>query len=100
MRQNSKSIDSNWPLPPRDFARYKALQSFIGVNSANTGDQNVELTNNPGLGTGSGGPNFLNNTNIIVAVNSFGIAPYRKGNDYAFRTDTQVAYNFVMPYLE
>lgn len=101
--QDSVPEQSNRPVEEWDIARYKALQSFIGVNSANTGDQNVKLTNNPGLGNGSGGtcsgdsggPIFVADTNVIVGVNSFGIAPYCKGNDYAFRTDTQVAYDFV-----
>jgi secreted trypsin-like serine protease len=86
-----------------DYTRYKALQSFITVNSSLTGTQSVKLTNNPGLGTGSGGtcsgdsggPIFIADTNIIIGVNSFGIAPYCKGNDYAFRTDTAVAQAFV-----
>jgi V8-like Glu-specific endopeptidase len=91
-----------------DYARYKALQSFITVNSQATGTQSVKLTNNPGLGTGSGGtcsgdsggPIFIADTNVIVGVNSFGIAPYCKGNDYAFRTDTAVTRTFVTPFLE
>jgi secreted trypsin-like serine protease len=106
--QYSAPDQSNRPLPLDDYARYKGLQSFINIGSAVGGDLNVKFTNNPGLGTGpggtcsgdSGGPIFINNTNTIVAVNSYGIAPYCKGNDYAFRTDTQVAYDFVMPYLE
>jgi V8-like Glu-specific endopeptidase len=106
--QHSAPPQSNRPLPPDDFARYKGVQSFINIGSAVGGDLNVKFTNNPGLGNGSGGtcsgdsggPIFINDTNVIVAVNSYGIAPYCKGNDFAFRTDTQVAYDFVTPYLD
>jgi secreted trypsin-like serine protease len=91
-----------------DYARYKALQSFIEVNSTNTGGQSVKLTNNPGFGNGSGGtcsgdsggPIFIADTNIIVGVNSFGVAPHCKGNDFAFRTDTRLAQHFVAGFLD
>lgn len=82
-------------------------------DSANVGDQNFMYTNNPGYGNGvggtcsgdSGGPAFWVDpatgtpTNVIVGVNSFGIAPLCNGNDYQFRTDTAVAQDFVKPYL-
>lgn len=81
--------------------------------SANVGDQNFMFSNAPGQGTGgsgtcsgdSGGPAFWVDpatglpTNVIVAVNSYGIAPLCNGNDYQFRTDTAAALNFVTPYL-
>ena len=65
--------------------------------------ERVHAAEIPGLGSGSGGtysgdsgcPIFVANTNVIAGVNSFGIAPYCKGNDYAFRTDTQVAHDFL-----
>jgi hypothetical protein len=81
--------------------------------SANAGEQNIVTSNNPGEGNGvggtcsgdSGGPAFwvdpatAEATNIIVAVNSYGIAPQCNGNDYQFRTDTAVAQDFVSEYL-
>ena len=71
--------------------------------SANAGPQNFVFTNNPGNGHGvggtcsgdSGGPAFWidpatgQHTNIVVAVNSYGIAPNCNGNDYQFRTRAQ-----------
>jgi len=106
--QDSAPIQANRPMEPWDLARYKATQSFITVNSANTGTQTVMLTNNPGFGNGSGGtcsgdsggPILLEGTNIVTAVNSFGIAPYCVGNDYAFRTDTSVARDFLQGFLD
>ena len=81
--------------------------------SANAGPQNIVTTNNPGQGDGvggtcsgdSGGPAFWVDpatgeaTNIVLAVNSYGIAPQCNGNDYQFRTDTSVALNFVTQFL-
>jgi len=81
--------------------------------SANVGPQNFMFTNNPGKGSGvggtcsgdSGGPAFWVDpatgeaTNVVLAVNSYGIAPLCNGNDYQFRTDTEVAQDFVDPFL-
>jgi secreted trypsin-like serine protease len=65
------------------------------------------LSNNPGLGNGvggtcsgdSGGPILVDGTNIVVAVNSFGVAPWCKGNDYAYRVDIQNSYDFLADYV-
>lgn len=105
--QDSAPAPANRPIEDWDMARYRGTQSFITVNSANTGSQTVMLTNNPGFGNGSGGtcsgdsggPILLEGTNIVTAVNSFGIAPYCEGNDYAFRTDTDVARSFLSTWL-
>jgi hypothetical protein len=80
--------------------------------SANVGPQNWMYSNSPGLGTGvggtcsgdSGGPAFWVEagvpTNLVVGVNSYGIAPLCNGNDYQFRTDTAVALDFLATYLD
>lgn len=81
--------------------------------SANAGEQNFVYSNSPGKGNGvggtcsgdSGGPAFWVDpatgepTNLIVGVNSYGIAPNCNGNDYQFRTDTSAALDFVSRYL-
>ncbi len=96
------------------WERRVAYSTIINTgSSANVGDQNFMYTNNPGNGNGvggtcsgdSGGPAFWvdpatgSATNIIVGVNSFGIAPKCNGNDYQFRTDTAVAQDFVFTYF-
>jgi hypothetical protein len=96
------------------WARYVGFSTIINTGqSANAGPQNFVFTNNPGKGTGvggtcsgdSGGPAFWvdpatgQHTNLIVAVNSFGIAPKCNGNDYQFRTDTAAAQDFLANYL-
>lgn len=97
------------------WSRYRAFSTIINTGqSANAGDQNFVYTNNPGKGTGvggtcsgdSGGPAFWvdpatgESTNVIVGVNSYGIAPLCNGNDYQFRTDTAAAQDFVNFYLQ
>jgi hypothetical protein len=97
-----------------DFVRYAATSAVTGLAVSNTiGEQNFKFTNNPGKGSGSGGtcsgdsggPAFYIDpvtgaeTNIVMAVNSYGIAPQCNGNDYQFRTDIDDAQDFVLPYL-
>jgi hypothetical protein len=98
-----------------DFVRYAATSSVTGMAVGDTiGEQNFKFTNNPGKGGGpggtcsgdSGGPAFFidpqtnTETNVVMAVNSYGIAPNCNGNDYQFRTDIETAQDFVLPYLD
>lgn len=93
-----------------DFARYKGVSSVIGSeHGAVLGHQNLKFTNNPGKGSGSGGtcsgdsggpafwidPDTGEETSIVMAVNSYGIAANCNGNDYQFRTDIEEAQDFV-----
>ena len=97
-----------------DFVRYAATSAVTGLAVSNTiGEQNFKFTNNPGKGSGSGGtcsgdsggPAFFIDpatgaeTSVVMAVNSYGIAPQCNGNDYQFRTDIDAAQDFVLPYL-
>jgi hypothetical protein len=97
-----------------DFVRYAGTSSITGLAVSSTiGEQNFKLTNNPGKGSGSGGtcsgdsggPAFFIDplsgaeTSIVMAVNSYGIAPNCNGNDYQFRTDIGAAQDFVLPLL-
>jgi hypothetical protein len=98
-----------------DFVRYAATSSVTGLAVGDTiGEQNFKFSNNPGKGGGpggtcsgdSGGPAFFidpqtkTETNVVMAVNSYGIAPQCNGNDYQFRTDIETAQDFVRPYLD
>ena len=97
-----------------DFVRFAATSSITGLAVGDTiGEQNFKFTNNPGNGGGpggtcsgdSGGPAFFIDprtgaeTNIVMAINSYGIAPKCNGNDYQFRTDIDAAQQFVLPLL-
>ena len=71
------------------------------------------FTNNPGKGSGSGGscfgdsggpafwidPSTGEETNIVMAVTSWGITPC-VGVDYQFRTDIEAAQDFVRQFLQ
>jgi hypothetical protein len=98
-----------------DWVRYVGRTTVINTGqSGQAGYQNFVFSNNPGTGTGpggtcsgdSGGPAFWVNpatgqeTNIVMAVNSYSVTPNCNGNDYQFRTDIADALDFVTPYLE
>jgi hypothetical protein len=84
-------------------ARYKTDVRLIELNSNSNAGMSAKFTNNPGQGGGtcfgdSGGPVFYNNTNVVVAVVSWGITPCI-GVDYQFRVDTALALDFLDLYL-
>lgn len=92
--------------------RYQAVSKLINLRSALTDGFNLMTTNNPGNwgkdpdtksgGTcfgDSGGPIFLNGTNIVVAVTSFGVTSNCKGNDYAYRTDISATRSFLANFV-
>ena len=97
-----------------DWVRYRGESSVANLENGNVlGYQNLQFTNSPGKGHGvggtcsgdSGGPAFWvdpatgRETNIVMAVNSYGIAPLCNGVDYQQRTDISVTLDFVTPYL-
>lgn len=102
--QSAQPAQSQRPTEEWDLARWYGFQRLMQMSSAFTDGYNIELTNNPGIGGGtcsgdSGGPIMHTATNQIVAVNSFGVAPYCKGNDYAFRVDISYSRDFINGFL-
>ena len=75
--------------------RLMATANLTNLNSANTDGFNLQ-TNGNGQGRGgtcsgdSGGPVFYGGyeSNVIVAVTSFGLNEWCRGTDFAYRTDT------------
>ena len=73
--------------------RLEATTQLVNLRNALTAGFNLQTTANPGGGRGgacfgdSGGPIFYSDSNVIVAITSFGITPYCTGVDFAFRID-------------
>jgi hypothetical protein len=95
------------PNPQSDDDRYKSTSRIVQVNGSISQGGNLHTLNNPsaigGVGGScfgdSGGPVFVNDTNQILAVVSFGFSGTCHGADYSWRVDTQEAYDFVLPFL-
>lgn len=92
------------PFASDKWDRYRGETRLIELKSFTNGGQSAKFTNNPGNVSGgscfgdSGGPVFYGNSNVVVAVVSFGNTPCI-GVDYQFRVDTRVALDFLAPYL-
>ncbi len=75
--------------------RMYAVSDLINLTSNLVRGVGLQTTNNPGDGRGgncsgdSGGPILLQDSDVIVAVNSFGLNNTCKGNDFAYRVDTE-----------
>jgi hypothetical protein len=73
--------------------RLEATTQLVNLRNSLTAGFNLQTSANPGGGRGgacfgdSGGPIFYGDSNVIVAVTSFGITPYCTGVDFAFRID-------------
>jgi len=88
--------------------RWKATSAVQNLRNALTDGWNVQLSDNPSPANGqggscfgdSGGGVFLNNTNMIVAVVSFGKNKNCKGGSYSFRTDITNSQDFILGFLQ
>ena len=93
------------PFAADDYARYQGDTRLIELKSTTNGGQSAKFSNNPGNVSGgscfgdSGGPVFYGSTSMVVAIVSFGNTPCI-GVDYQFRMDTNVALNFVRPFIQ
>jgi hypothetical protein len=88
--------------------RYKSTSTIVNLRSQLTDGWNLHTSNDPSEVGGrggtcfgdSGGPLFLNDTNVQVGVVSFGMNPNCKGADYAARTDVADSQDFILPFLD
>jgi hypothetical protein len=85
------------------YERRQGQVRLVEIKSTNNAGMSAKFTNNPGAGGGtcfgdSGGPVFYKDTNMVVAVVSWGITPCI-GVDYQFRVDTPLALEFINGFL-
>jgi hypothetical protein len=93
-----------------DRVRYTSTSLLVNLRSHLTDGYNLHTSNNPGKGHGtsggscfgdSGGPVFYpEDSDTVVGIVSFGMNWNCKGGDWAFRTDTEITQDFVLPFLD
>jgi Trypsin len=80
--------------------RMVAHPHLIQINGGIVGDFSLLLSNNASTGGtcfgDSGGPIFYDDSNVIVAVTSFGLSPTCTGVDYAFRIDQEAVLAWIL----
>lgn len=90
-----------------DRVRYHATSMLVSLRSALTDGYNIQASNNPGSGNGSGGtcfgdsggPLFLHDTNQIAAVSSFVLNQNCVGAGFAYRVDIDESIDFIKQFL-
>jgi hypothetical protein len=100
-------IQAVQPRPMDIESRFKSTSRIVEVTGNQSEGGNLHTLNNPsevgGVGGScfgdSGGPVFINDTNQVLGVVSYGPSATCHGADYAWRVDTQDAYDFVLPFL-
>jgi hypothetical protein len=94
------------PVVQGDRERYIGWTKVNNLTSALTGGWNIQLSSNPGHWSGgtcfgdSGGPVFRENSNVVVAVISFGLNSNCTGNGFSYRVDTAHAQDFINSYAK
>jgi hypothetical protein len=100
-------IQSIQPRPMDETTRYKSTSRIVEVKGNIARGGNLHTLNNPSAVGGrggtcfgdSGGPVLVNDTDLVIAVVSFGFSGTCHGADYSWRVDTQDSYDFILPFL-
>jgi secreted trypsin-like serine protease len=93
------------PTLESERIRYQGTSHLQNLRSNLTGGFGLQTSNNGGNWSGgtcsgdSGGPILYSDTNIVVAVNSFGLNANCVGNDFSYRTDIAETRDFLASYL-
>jgi len=88
-----------------DLIRFRGATKLVNLRSALTDGFNLQMSSDPGRWAGgicfgdSGGPVFLGDTNVVVAVDSFVMNSNCTGSGFAYRTDIFDAQSFILPFL-
>ena len=101
-------IQAIQPHPMDVESRFKSTSRIVSNRSHIARSGNLHTLNNPsavgGIGGScfgdSGGPLFVNNTNQVVAVVSFGFSATCHGADYSWRVDIASSQAFITPFLD
>ena len=81
--------------------RLMATQQLVDLRGAQADGYNIQLTANRGNGKGgtcggdSGGPGLYGATDIVVAVNSFGLNEWCRGVDFMYRLDQADVHSWI-----
>jgi hypothetical protein len=100
-------IQSVQPQPMDIESRYKSTSRIVEVDGNQSEGGNLHTSNDPSPQGGrggscfgdSGGPVFVNDTNQVISVVSYGPSLTCHGADYSWRVDTTAGYGFVTPFL-
>jgi hypothetical protein len=101
-------IQAIQPHPMDVESRFKSTSRIVTGSSNFAKSGNLHTLNNPSAvgGVGgtcfgdSGGPLFVNNTNVVVAVVSFGFSGTCHGADYSWRVDIASSQDFITSFLD
>jgi secreted trypsin-like serine protease len=100
-------LQSVKPVLSQLRTRLKAWVQLVNLRSALTDGYNLQTTNSPGKGTGSGGTCFgdsggaiFSEDGDIVAVNSFVLNANCAGSSFGYRVDTPAVQAWILSFLD
>jgi hypothetical protein len=100
-------LQSVKPVLSQIRTRLKAWVQLVNLRSSLTDGFNLQTTNSPGKGTGSGGTCFgdsggaiFSETGQIVAVNSFVLNSNCAGSSFGYRVDTADVQAWILSHIE